>query len=465
MNTPGALPLSKGVVTSHRGSRPKPVHQACGASRTPLRAKRVAKSASELITPSSTVLMGERIVEASTDPFDRAVEQIGLRMIRCGSNLRGWRCGHPLCPRCAVRIAKKNYAALTDKLRSLPRGTKIAHVTLTGPAHNIKSGHRALFDSFSRLRRRDAWASAIAGGYAQGEVLPTVAGDLQWHVHLHVLVQPHHRARLDQHAIRNDWQAILALHDAVGSVTWTTITRKTVEGRRGGRFLTGRVLRHETKTGARLARLHACRATSTGARLRWTSMGHALRYVGHAHVMCSSTTSTISTRDDEQGTNRTSPRADRNDRARRPAARNVDLDEALDEALDIDLDIDLDEALDEALRAWMGRRPLHTLTDRLVLRGLVLRSAQGLGRTPLTLVSDATTRRLVHLDRRVVDLGFDCLGEHCDVRVGLSPWRASHRPIVSPGRVSTGAWSLPGTPRPRSRGHFALGVSRREYAS
>lgn len=249
--TAHALPVYQRVVPSHRHESP-----------------------SRPFTGSKTELMAHRIIDASEEPFDRYIEQVGLRMLRCGTDRNGFRCSHSTCPRCSVRTAKKNYARLAATIAALPRGTKLAHLTLTTGADSIPSGHKTLFGAFSRWRRAKA-CSPMLGGYVHGEVLPASGGSRAWNVHLHAVVEV--KGAIELAALAAAWRRVLARDDVPGSVTWTNVTRRTVEDRRGGRFLAARVLRDQAKTSARLERLHRRAAPRARARLRRAALGRSLR--------------------------------------------------------------------------------------------------------------------------------------------------------------------------------------------
>lgn len=170
--------------------------------------------------------MAHRLLQISERPFDRAVETIGLRMLDCALNERGFRCGHSLCPRCAARVAKKNRRRLEALVAALPSRASFAFATFTAPHDSLIDGQDTIQRAFKDLRRRSCWQRAVLGGYGQIEVIPTLSGDRHWLLHIHALVHLAPGLRADAKAINNSWRDTVGF----GRVDWRPVRRERTRG-------------------------------------------------------------------------------------------------------------------------------------------------------------------------------------------------------------------------------------------
>jgi hypothetical protein len=176
--------------------------------------------------------MAQRIISVSAEPFDRAIETVGLRMLRCALHRNGERCMHALCPKDQIRPSKRNYRTVTKLIASVPKAMRTSMITITIGVDSIKEGHALFVDLFARLRRRKSFGTIVAG-FGQMEVLATGGKERRWNLHAHVLVM--HAPRPDVRAMRADWKSLTAKHGLPASLWWTCIpqTRRHVQTDRG----------------------------------------------------------------------------------------------------------------------------------------------------------------------------------------------------------------------------------------
>jgi hypothetical protein len=192
---------------------------------------------------------------------------IATQLERCVSGVDGWRCQlHSICPRCSARRAKRDRRRLERKLRELPIGYRVVHLTITTWATELVEGRAAFVRMFRRLRARASWRPVVAG-QGQIEIEPDVRGG--WNVHGHWLLAV--RGVVDVAAVRRAWVE----ENGARSLRWDAADRARLfvpgRSRRGEPFRADRVLRHE-----------AAAIGVAGARRRAAGRPRALPHPGQA---------------------------------------------------------------------------------------------------------------------------------------------------------------------------------------
>jgi len=144
------------------------------------------------------------------------VWRLARRIRECALNEYGWRCDHPVCPRCSARKAKKYRERIERELRALRPGVRVYHLTLTRGDDTIVGGRKRLLKAFRLLRRRHSFGQVLGGSF-QVEVLPTNSGSMKWNVHLHAVIFSSSR-HLPLADMRAAWLEIAGVDDVPGSL-------------------------------------------------------------------------------------------------------------------------------------------------------------------------------------------------------------------------------------------------------
>lgn len=122
----------------------------------------------------------------------RDVQDLAIRCNKCGD-------------RFCVACGRERSSTITNALCTLMAGKDCRFTTLTlrhSPTPLADQISR-LYRSFTALRRREFWKSAVDGGAAFLEV--KIGRDGLWHVHLHAIVEGRY---LDQRQLSREWHAV-----------------------------------------------------------------------------------------------------------------------------------------------------------------------------------------------------------------------------------------------------------------
>jgi hypothetical protein len=92
-------------------------------------------------------------------------------------------CHNRWCTPCQKQRARMVAHAINEYIGT--RTVRFITLTLKHTSDPLKDQLDRLYESFARLRRQRIWKAAVGGGLAICEV--TLAADLRWHPHLHIL--------------------------------------------------------------------------------------------------------------------------------------------------------------------------------------------------------------------------------------------------------------------------------------
>lgn len=159
--------------------------------------------------------------------FDSQADRIAHLIYRCATNRIGWRCGHTICPRCAVHAAKRRKEKLKALLRKVPRNVRLAMVTVGVSSPNIEEGRALLVAAFGAFRRQKEWKLVVGWGMGQIEVLPSLNGS--FNVHAHVLVSVLPLAKPNKRALSRLWRRQIS--PLPGTLDWKPLDPKFERGK------------------------------------------------------------------------------------------------------------------------------------------------------------------------------------------------------------------------------------------
>src|SRR5262249_45104253 len=109
----------------------------------------------------------------------RLFRGLAKRLRRCsvGRMADGYRCGLGICPRCAVKKAKRYRKRLEKRFRTNP-GMRLWHVTATVACDDPMKGYFVLTKCLRHLRRRKKWRAAVLGGEQNVQPEPSTVGQV-----------------------------------------------------------------------------------------------------------------------------------------------------------------------------------------------------------------------------------------------------------------------------------------------
>lgn len=186
----------------------------------------------------ATLHLAERLLNLG-DPY--LEHRVAPRLIRCATNVVGWRCGiTSICPRCGRRQAVRDRISVQASCAGAGGPRSLVTRTLLSPS--ILEGHRALVEARRAQGRSAAWRASFVRGRGRIEVKRT-AGDDAWLVHAHE-VAVRAAAAVDVEALEASWSSLVGSLGLAGSLD----VRPIGEGgsARGGRtFRRAELLRDE----------------------------------------------------------------------------------------------------------------------------------------------------------------------------------------------------------------------------
>lgn len=171
---------------------------------------------------------------ADAEMFGRVAKRLALCGAMNGAT-RGPRCGHPVCPRCEGRKARRQREGLEVRLHAVEG--RAAMLTLTAPADTLAASLTALQRASKTLRRRALWHRNIDGGELHVEVVRTRDGAARkWNVHVHGIVTFRASAAVKDVAVLGAglaamWRIILAAGGLTGAVDLQRLARLAPDGR------------------------------------------------------------------------------------------------------------------------------------------------------------------------------------------------------------------------------------------